>query len=107
MNLLQAVDRPDLIDPQLRLLDQNKQPHQCESNKVYIQQYLAGSVLEKFPNLNKVQVEAFVLKLFNTCYEWQEFKGTVRDLLVSMKQLAAVSDEFYVEEKKEALEKAS
>ena len=48
-----------------------------------------------------------MLKLFNTCYEWQEFKGTVRDLLVSMKQLAAVSDEFYAEEKKEALEKAN
>lgn len=47
-----------------------------------------------------------MIKLFNTCYEWSEFKGTVRDLLVSMKQLASTSDEFYADEKKEAEEKS-
>lgn len=62
--------------------------------------------MKQFPNLNRVQVEAFVIKLFNTCYEWSEFKGTVRDLLVSMKQLASTSDEFYADEKKEAEEKS-
>ena len=52
-----------------------------------------------FPNLNKVQVEAFVLKLFNTCNNWQEFKATLRDLLISMKQFASLNDALYQEER--------
>ena len=53
-----------------------------------------------FPNLNKVQIEAFVLNLFNHCQNWQEFKTILRDLLISMKSFASVDDEFYAEEKK-------
>lgn len=38
-----------------------------------------------FPNLNPVQVQGFIIKLFNEVYEWKGFKSTLRDLLVSMK----------------------
>ena len=53
-----------------------------------------------FQNLNKVQIETFVWKLFNTCQGWQEFKSNLRDLLISMKSFASSNDEFYEEEKK-------
>ena len=59
-----------------------------------------------FPNLNPVQVHAFVLKMFNEVYEWQNFKSTLRDLLVSMKQMSSMNDELYLEEKEEAMKKA-
>ena len=52
-----------------------------------------------FANLNKVQVETFVIKLFNTVYDWDEFKGTLRDLLISMKSFASTDDAFYEEER--------
>ena len=69
----------------MRLEDGNGQPHQCESNKHYVQQMLTSSLVEMFPNLNHVQVESFVLKMFNSVYEWASFKSTLRDLLISMK----------------------
>ena len=53
-----------------------------------------------FPNLNKVQIEAFVWKLFNTCTDWTQFKSTLRDLLVSMKSFSSSNDDFYEEERK-------
>lgn len=56
-----------------------------------------------FPNLNQVQVESFVLKMFNTVSEWAHFKGTLRDLLISMKQFASSNDDLYKEEKEKAL----
>lgn len=49
--------------------------------------------------MNKVQIEAFVLKLFNTLNEWSAFKDTLRDLLVSMKSYASQNDDLYAEEK--------
>lgn len=44
--------------------------------------------------------------MFNEVYEWQNFKSTLRDLLVSMKQMSSVNDELYLEEKEEAMKKA-
>lgn len=44
---------------------------------------------EMFPNLNQVQVETFILNLFNTAFQWQEFKTEVRDLLISMKSFSS------------------
>lgn len=52
-----------------------------------------------FSNLNKVQVEAFVINLFNNCHDWKLFKELLRDLLVSMKSISCSDDAFYQEEK--------
>ena len=70
-----------------------------DSNKSFVQNLILTQLLTMFPNLNMVQVEGFVLKLFNTCQVWAEFKSTVRDLLVSMKQFASMNDAFYQEER--------
>ena len=46
-----------------------------------------------------------MLKLFNTAGDWTQFKGTVRDLLISMKSFASQDDAFYEEERQAALKK--
>lgn len=79
--------------------DENGQPHQHGTNKAYVQNLMMTSLVVMFPNLNRVQVEAFVLKLFNTVYDWSQFKNTLRDLLISMKQFASANDAFYQEER--------
>jgi exportin-1 len=56
-------------------------------------------ICQMFPNLNSVQVEGFVIRLFNTLSDWTEFKVTLRDLLVSMKKFASANDELYKEER--------
>jgi len=62
-------------------------------------EYLALTLQSKFPNMNRVQIEAFVIKLFNSLSDWRTFKDTLRDLLISMKSFASKNDEFYAEEK--------
>jgi len=49
--------------------------------------------------MNRVQIEAFVIKLFNSLNNWAGFKDTLRDLLISMKSFASQNNEFYEEEK--------
>ena len=44
-----------------------------------------------------------MIKLFNSAYEWNLFKGDLRDLLISMKKIACNDDAFYEEEKQGAL----
>jgi len=42
--------------------------------------------------------------LFNTSGEWAEFKGNLRDLLVSMKQFASLNDALYAEERNQQIQ---
>ena len=87
------------MDPSMKLHTAANEAHQYDSNKIYVQELLKESLLSMFANLNKVQVETFILKLFNTVYDWSEFKGTLRDLLISMKSFASTDDAFYEEER--------
>ena len=103
--LIKAVDEETVINPEIKINGPDNQPHQFETNKIFVQELLKDSLLSMFANLNKVQVETFVLKLFNTVNDWQEFKGTLRDLLISMKSFASTDDAFYEEERQEALKK--
>jgi hypothetical protein len=60
---------------------------------------LKDLICQMFPNLNSVQVESFIIRLFNTVNDWSAFKVTLRDLLVSMKKFSSSDNEFYREEK--------
>ena len=60
---------------------------------------LKQTICQMFPNLNSVQVESFVIRLFNTVNDWKPFKDTLRDLLISMKKFASADDQLYQEEK--------
>ena len=75
-----------------------------QSNRDFVCEYLASFICEKFANLNRVQVEAFVIKLFNSLNDWKAFKDTLRDLLISMKSYATQDNDFYAEEKQVSLQ---
>ena len=88
-----------VIDPNCKLHDENGQPHQMGSNRDFVCEYLAQNLQSQFANMNRVQIETFVLKLFNALADWTGFKETLRDLLISMRSFASQNDEFYEEER--------
>lgn len=53
-----------------------------------------------FTHLNKVQIDTFVMAMFNKCYNKDAFKATLRDFLVNLKSFADKRDALYEEEKK-------
>lgn len=67
---------------------------------------LIEKILASFPNLNRTQVEAYVMELVNNVDDRKAFKGTVRDLMISMRSFANQQNDFYEAEKKKAQEKA-
>ena len=96
--LIQVAENPNIMFTKINT-DQNT-PHNFNSNKEFAIGLIIDCISTLFPNLNKVQIEAFVLNLFNYCYDWHQFKSTLRDLLISMKSFSSSNDEFYEEEKK-------
>ena len=98
--LLSAVNTDSaVINPQVQLHTDQGTPHTMQSNRDFVCEYLASTICSKFANLNRVQVEAFVIKLFNSLNDWKAFKDTLRDLLISMKSYATQDNDFYAEEK--------
>ena len=98
--LLSAVGpNENVINPQVKLNDDQGQPHTSPTNRDFVCEYLTSTLLSQFTNLNRVQVEAFVIKLFNSLHDRKIFKDTLRDLLLSMKSFASQNDDFYEEEK--------
>jgi exportin-1 len=59
-----------------------------------------------FPNLNSAQVETFAIQLFNNGEDWKQFKGTLRDLMISMRSFASQENEFYEHQMKLEKDKA-
>lgn len=96
--LICAVENGQIIQGPINKEDGT--PHQYSNNKEFVINLLIQCIKEMFPNLNNVQIEAFVWKLFNNCNDWSEFKSTLRDLLISMKSFSSNNDEFYEEERK-------
>ena len=92
------MDNPQLVYQKINKDD--GQPHMFNDNKEFAVNLLIDCICTLFPNLNKVQIETFVLNLFNNCNEWHPFKETLRDLLISMKSFSSSSDDFYEEERK-------
>lgn len=100
-------DGSNVINPSVKMHSDQGQPHTCNSNKDYVCEYLSNTLTSQFANMNRVQIESFVIKLFNHLHDWKTFKDTLRDLLISMKSYASQNDEFYEEEKNAALEEKS
>lgn len=87
--LCAVLDNYKVIDPSVQLHNDQNQPHSSSSNKDFVCEYLASSLQSQFANMNRVQIEAFVIKLFNHIDDWKTFKDTLRDLLISMKSFAS------------------
>lgn len=45
-----------------------------------------------------MQLETFVITLFNKVASWEDFKETLRDFLIEMKQVSS-TDQYYVQER--------
>lgn len=58
-----------------------------------------------FTNLNRKQVEAFVLGLFNKSGSPKDFSQHLRDFLVQLKEFAG-ADELFEEERQQAIKEA-
>lgn len=80
--------------------DSNGQSHSLQSNKDFVRDFLISSIMESFPNLNRVLVDTYTMQLFNNLDDWKRFKGTVRDLMVSMRSFSSANDDFYEHERK-------
>ena len=55
---------------------------------VYVHQFVSNLLLQAFPNLTPPQVDAFVLGLFKTQSNINDFKTHLRDFLVQIKASA-------------------
>lgn len=73
------------------------------NNKTFVVNYLINLLSQAFSHLNKLQIEAFCLALFNRCYNYQQFKITIRDFLTTLKSFSGSSEELFEEEKKVTL----
>ena len=58
-------------------------------------------IIEHFKNLNEIEVEKYIIQLFNSIDEWKPFKQTLRDLMISMKSYSSQENDIYEQEKKE------
>ena len=56
--------------------------------------------------MNSVQIETFILGMFNRCHEHHAFKIVLRDFLVTSREIAVDDAAFYVDEHEKELEEA-
>lgn len=70
------------------------------NNKNYTMNVLLNLITNAFSHLNKVQIEAFSIALFNNSYNYHEFKVLIRDFLTNLKSFSGNNDELYEEDKK-------
>lgn len=69
-------------------------------NKNFVVNYLINLLSKAFSHLNKLQIETFCLALFNKCYNFGQFKVTIRDFLTTLKSFSGDNDDLFEEEKK-------
>jgi|TARA_B110000285_G_C15125295_1_gene619770 hypothetical protein len=82
-------------------LDANGNAHTMPSNKDFVKVHMKTLIIENFKNLNEIEVEKYIIQLFNSIDEWKPFKQTLRDLMISMKSYSSQENDIYEQEKKE------
>jgi exportin-1 len=77
-----------------------------QENKNYVMNQLTQILVSNFTNMNRVQIETFIIGMFNRCSNQQEFKITFRDFLVTSKEIAVDNVAFYAEEREKEIQEA-
>ena len=77
-----------------------------DNNKNSVYKYIVQVNSIAFTHINKLQIEAFALSLFNKIYNLNEFRGVVRDFLTNLKSFSGNNDELFQAEKQQQLEEA-
>jgi len=85
---------------------QNPNPSAFPNNMVYVRQFVCQLLLKAFPNLTPQQVDHFVVGLFTTQKNVNEFKTHLRDFLVQIKEFTGAGNEDLFLEEKRAQEAA-
>ena len=75
-------------------------------NKAFVVAQLTQVLSSNFTNMNKVQIEAFILGMFNRSNDHAEFKISLRDFLVTSKEIAVDNFAFYADERDKELQEA-
>ena len=75
-------------------------------NKNYVISQLGQVLASNFTNMNKVQIEAFILGMFNRCADHAGFKVSLRDFLVTSKEIAVDNYAFYEDEREKEMQEA-
>ena len=101
--LITVIETQGLVNQPIQM---NSQPHTYNSNKAFVIDLLINVIMELFPNLNKMWVEALANRFFNNYENWKEFKGAVRDLMVSIRSFSAQGEKYYEWDLKQEKEKA-
>lgn len=78
----------------------------AQENKEFVIRQMTEVLCKNFVNMNIVQIETFILGMFNRCHEHQAFKIVLRDFLVTSKEIAVDDAAFYVDEREKELEEA-
>jgi len=78
-----------------------------DNNKEFVIEYFSETLVKLFPNTNKMQIQTFVLNMFNNCGVNKEFVNTMRDFLIALKEFAGDEDDLYKQERDVALKEAS
>jgi exportin-1 len=76
------------------------------SNTVYLKGYLSELLSNAFQNMQPAQMTHFVNLLFETSGDFNRFRLTLRDFLISLKEFSGDNAELYIEEKEAEADKA-
>lgn len=72
-----------------------------------LKNYIVSLLIAAFPNLTKVQVQHFVLGLFDGATDLSAFKQHMRDFLIQIKEFSAEDNtDLFLEETEESIERA-
>ena len=78
-----------------------------DNNKEYVIEYLVDVLIKLFANTNKVQIEGWVLTMFNKSHDKKEFVNALRDFLIWLKEFAGTDQEdLYKQERDIAVKEA-
>ena len=75
-------------------------------NKEFVIKQITGVLNTNFVNMKSMQIETFVIGMFNRCHDHGAFKLILRDFLVTSKEIAVDNEAFYVDEREKELEEA-
>jgi exportin-1 len=77
-----------------------------QENKEFVIRQMTGVLCSNFTNMNSVQIETFILGMFNRCHDHHAFKIVLRDFLVTSKEIAVDDAAFYVDEHEKEMDEA-
>lgn len=77
-----------------------------QSNRDFLQNFVANLLSNAFPNLQAPQITSFIKQLFDSTEDLAKFKLILRDFLIQLKEFAGDNAELYQEDREKALQEA-